>query len=247
MDRFTVVDRDALREKMLLIARNDPRVTGGAILGSGATDTMDEWSDLDLTFGLKSGVDSKRVLDEWTALLDTEFGVVTHFEIPSGSAIYRAILFRSGLELDLSVTPETNFGPRGPHFKLLFGTANDRKDFPDRSAEDLLGWCWHHVLHANSSIHRKRFWQAAFWLGELRNHLFALKCIRLGLPSANGRGLHLLPSDETESLTATLIQSLEAEELERVLKILADEFIKEVRRQDTDLAENLQAIFKTAV
>jgi hypothetical protein len=203
---------------------------------------MDEWSDLDLTFGLKSGVDTKSVLDEWTALLASEFGVVTHFDLRRGAAIYRVILFQSGLELDLSVVPETEYGALGPNFKLLFGTAIERTSFPEPSTDELIGWCWHHVLHANSAINRERYWQAVFWLNELRNHIFTLKCIRLKLPSVHARGIHQLQGKEVAGFENTLVRSLDAEELRRVLTILRKEFIEEVKEHDPILASELENV-----
>jgi hypothetical protein len=67
---FDVGDRDRVRDRVLEIASSDPRVVGGAVLGSLAHDEGDQWSDLDLMFsvGDPKGHDSEgqdgRLADE---------------------------------------------------------------------------------------------------------------------------------------------------------------------------------------
>ena len=66
---FSVEDRDALRERVLLLAEDDARVVAGAAVGSLALDGGDRYSDLDLTFAVAEGVLVPTVLDDWTRTL----------------------------------------------------------------------------------------------------------------------------------------------------------------------------------
>jgi len=247
MSRFTDIERESVRKRVLAVAQADTRISGGALVGSFASNKEDKWSDLDMTFGVKTGNEPKQVLNEWTKLLDSEFGIIHFFDVPRGNAIYRVILFPNCLELDLSVVPESEYGALAPGFSLLFGKAIERKDFPKQSVVDLIGWGWHHVLHANSAINRDRPWQAEFWLSALRDHIIALKCIHFDLPSAHGRGVDKLPKEETKELEPTLIKSAELSEMRRVLNILSEILIKEVQYHDKKLAEELRGIFKEAI
>src|SRR5436190_2573671 len=129
MTPFSFTERSAVRERLIEFAQSDGRVSGGADIGSAATGLQDRWSDIDITFGLKDGNDIEVVLKEWTNILDAEFGIAHHFDVRSGCAIYRVILFHNGLELDLSMAPEKDFGARGPNFSLLFGSAKVSSGF----------------------------------------------------------------------------------------------------------------------
>lgn len=237
---FSLTDRATVLERITAIARSDSRVTGGASVGSGSTDSMDAWSDIDVTFGLKSGTDLVLVLKEWTRLLENEFGMVHYFDVPSGSAIYRVILFPNCLELDLSVVPENDYGARSPDFRLLFGKAVERTSFPEQSIESLIGFGWHHVLHANSAIERGRNWQAEFWISAARDNILALRCIRFGEVGAQARGVHRLPVAEVALLESTLVRSIEIPELRRALKAVASALIDEICHKDAELAERLE-------
>src|SRR5512142_3197971 len=145
---FTAEQRDHVRNRVLELARADPRVTAGALTGSTAFGAGDAWSDIDVAFGIADGITPEAVLHDWTQMLDREFSVLDHFDLRSGSSIYRVFLLPGGLEVDVAVTPEEEFGARGPNFHALFGTTHQLEATQQPSASYLIGLCWHHVLHA---------------------------------------------------------------------------------------------------
>ncbi len=60
MRLFDVEDREALQAAVLADARDDPRISGAAITGSGSIGALDRWSDVDLAFGVRDGDDLPR-------------------------------------------------------------------------------------------------------------------------------------------------------------------------------------------
>lgn len=64
---FTAAFRDQVRHRILELVRVDPRVTGGALIGSTAIDLGDKWSDIDLAFGIADGNRLEDVLNERNA------------------------------------------------------------------------------------------------------------------------------------------------------------------------------------
>nr|MDQ2717920.1 hypothetical protein [Chloroflexota bacterium] len=166
---FTAKQRDHVRNYVLEMAQADPRVTGGALIGSTAAGAEDNWSDIDITFGIATGNAIETVIDDWTQGLEREFGVLHHFDLLSGSSIYRVFLLPDGLEIDVSVTPQGDFGARGPHFHTLFGSAQQLKATPPPDTKHIIGLSWHHVFHARSCIERNKPWQAEYWISEVRN------------------------------------------------------------------------------
>ena len=92
------------------------RVTAGAIVGSLATNEGDRWSDLDLTFAVTSEGEVTSVLDGLAEALAAEFDAVHLFDLPSDGVIYRVLLLRGCIQLDLSAAPQEEFGAGGPMF-----------------------------------------------------------------------------------------------------------------------------------
>jgi hypothetical protein len=170
---FTAKQRDHVRNYVLEMAQAEPRVTGGALIGSRAAGAEDNWSDIDITFGIVAGNAIETIIDDWTQVLEREFGVLDHFDLHSGSSIYRVFLLPDGLEIDVSVTPAGDFGARGPHFHILFGSAQQLKATPPPETRHIIGLSWHHVFHARSCIERNKPWQAQYWISEVRNHTLA--------------------------------------------------------------------------
>jgi hypothetical protein len=242
---FTAKQRDHVRTYVLEMAQADPRVTGGALIGSTAAGAEDNWSDIDVTFGIATGHAVETVIDDWTLVLEREFGVLNHFDLRSGSSIYRVFLLPDGLEIDLSVTPEEDFGARGPHFHILFGNARQLQTTPPSpNTGHIIGLCWHHVFHARSCIERSKPWQAEYWISEVRNHTLELICIRLGESAAYRRGVDKLPLAITEPFAATLVRSLDEPELRRALAAATLCLLAEIEKWDAALCARLTPLLQ---
>jgi hypothetical protein len=236
---FTAEQRDQVRDRVVELAKADPRVTAGAMTGSTAIGAEDEWSDIDLAFAIADGYSLEGVLDEWTALFAREFGMLDHFDLRSGASIYRVFLLPSGLEIDVAVTPEQEFGARGPHFRTLFGTTRQLEPPPQPDARYLIGLGWHHVLHARSCIERGKPWQAEYWISGIRDQTLALACLRLGEAAVYARGADRLPASVTRPLADALVRSLDAAELRRALAAATASFIAELEAWDPALCARL--------
>jgi hypothetical protein len=236
---FTVEERDVLREHVLGLAETDPRVVAGAEVGSLATGAGDRWSDLDLTFGVEDGSSIGEVLEDFTHDLVDNREAVKLFDLPFESTIYRVFLLPGSLQFDLSFTPASEFGARGPKFALLFGDAVERAHTAAPSARELFGWAAHDAVRARFCIERGRLWQAVYLVGEVRNGAFALACLRRGLEAGYARGVHELPAETAASFEETLVRSVEPEELLRALRSVVAALLREPGDAE-DLAAELQ-------
>ncbi|HYO48376.1 MAG TPA: hypothetical protein VEW94_00885 [Chloroflexia bacterium] len=241
---FTTEQRDYVRDRVLDLARRDPRVTAGALTGSTAVGAEDEWSDVDVAFGIADGITPEAVLDDWTEVLSRELGALHHWDLRSGSSVYRVFLLPSGLEVDIGVSPQKEFGARGPRFRTLFGTPSHVEPLPPPDPHHIVGLGWHHVLHARSCIERSKSWQAEYWISAVRDYTLTLACIRLGEESSYARGFHRLPATVTGPLAEALVRSLEEAELRRALGVAAACFISEVDALDPTLCARLEPLLQ---
>lgn len=237
---FTTEQRDYVRGRVLDLARADQRVTAGALTGSAAVGAEDEWSDIDVAFGIADGVSLEAVLDDWTEALGRELGALHHWDLRSGSSIYRVFLLPDGIEVDVAVTPQQEFGARGPHFRTLFGATGQPEPAPQPSAQYLTGLGWHHVLHARSSIERGKPWRAEYWISAIRDQALALACLRLGEETFYGRGVDRLPATVTDPLVDALVRTLDEAELRRALAVATACLLSELEAWDPALCARLK-------
>lgn len=241
---FSTEERERVRERLLESAAADDAVVGAAVTGSLAAGGGDRWSDIDLVLATHGPPDD--TLQRWTRWLHREFGVLHHWDLPSGASVHRVFLLPNGLEVDLGFTPEADFGQRGPQWNLIFGTVQEVSRPGEPCIEELAGHAWHHVLHARACIERHRWWQAEYWIGAARTRMIALACRRLGHPTAYAKGAHLLPAAEYAELAPTLVRSLDERELRRALAALVRPLLAELRRADAGLAARLEPVLAEA-
>jgi hypothetical protein len=216
---FTADDRARARTWLVDKARADPRVTSAAVVGSEAAGRVDRFSDLDLTFGLRDDASLDEVLADWTREFSAACGAVHLFDLPFLSSLYRVFLLPGNLQVDVSFTPQHDFGALGPHFQLLWGTANERKRPPPATERHLFGLAVHHAVRARFCVERGKLWQALHWIEQLRFEAMTIACTRRGLETAHARGFDALPADLLASFTPAIARSLDRDELLRALGI----------------------------
>jgi hypothetical protein len=216
---FTVRQRDALREHLLRLAREDERVVAGAAVGSLAVDGGDRFSDLDLTFAVTDQVPVADVLDDWTRTLGDDLDAVHLTDLVRAPTTYRVFLLPDALQFDLSMTPAAEFRPAGPRFRLLFGAtaAGDYQASAPPVAGDLFGWGVIYALHARACIERGRLWQAEHYVGAVRDHALSLACLQQGLPAVQARGYDDLPTETLARFEDTHVGALEPDALRSAL------------------------------
>ena len=245
---FTVAQRDAFVEQMLELAEGDARVLAGAVVGSLAVGTADRFSDVDLTFGIRDGVEIGDVLEDWTRRLVDEHDAVRLVDLERGPTIYRVFLMRDLLQVDLSMTPAAAFRPAGPRFRLVFGATASGSSEPAAPvgglfiptppvASDVFGWGVIYALHARACVERGRVWQAEHYVGAVRDHALSLACLTLGATATQARGYDDLPADVLGRSASAHVGSLEPEALRAALAASVEALLREGREASLPHAE----------
>jgi hypothetical protein len=239
---FTVEQRDAVRQRVLRLAHEDPRVVAGAVVGSLALGGGDRYSDLDLTFAVADDVPITDVLDDWSRTLSAEDGAVHLIDLERPPTIYRVFLFPDALQFDLSLTPASRFAPAGPRWRTLFGEIVEehvRTPTPPAAAE-LFGWGVIYGLHARTCIERGRVWQAEHYVGAVRDHALSLACLRHDLPAVQARGYDDLPADVLAGFDGTHVGSLEPDHLRSALSAGMQLLIREGKAAKVPSTETVE-------
>lgn len=237
---FTPEERGFLRAELLEKAAGDPRITGAAITGSGASEREDRWSDIDLAFGVGDFAQLGTILSDWTEFMYTSHRVMHHFDVKAGAWIYRVFLLSNTMQVDLAFVASAEFRPLAQSFRLVSGRANEAQSFPKPVREDLIGLGWLYALHARSCIARGRRWQAEYMISGMRDSALALACLRCGHPAVHGRGFDLLAEDVLCRYRGSFVRDLDDAELLRAFRIVTDALLLEMRNVDPELAARLE-------
>lgn len=240
MTMFTPQEREALRTELLTAARADSRITGAAITGSATVGNQDCWSDIDLAFGVRDESEVAPTLADFSERMYSNHGALDHFDVASGTWIYRVFLLPSTLQVDLAFAPAADFGARAPTFRLVFGSARELSPVKLTNTQELIGYAWLYALHVRACVARKKFWQAEYMLSAMRDQVLALACVRHGLPAREGRGMDALPSNVTAPLQDALVHSLDAAELTRAFRVVTIGLLREIRAVDAEFGARLE-------
>jgi len=237
---FTPQQRALLRSDLLEHAANDRRISGAAITGSGAEEREDQWSDIDLAFGVADAREVPNVLSDWTTLMYEQHKAAHHLDVKAGAWIYRVFLLPNTLQVDLAFVPAEEFRALAPTFRLVLGEANEPRHAAPPVPIDIIGLGWLYALHARSCIARSKLWQAEYMVSGVRDHALALACLRHQLPSIHGRGIDQLPSGVTAEFEGSLVRQLDRVELSRAFQVVLRGLLREIRSVDEELAGRLQ-------
>ena len=237
---YTPEQREEVRDGLLERARGDDRVTGAAVTGSAALGNEDRWSDVDIFLGIAESAELEDVVADWTDSVYEEAGAVHHWDVRAGTALYRVFLLESGLQVDIAFTPDSDFGARAPSFRAVFGQPVDVSPPEPPAFADVAGLGWLGLLHASKAIERGRPWEAAYWVGSVRDQTLTLACLRLGESPHYSRGADGLPVGITAPLEETLVSAPRAGELRRALRAARQCLLEEIGRTDTALAARLE-------
>jgi predicted nucleotidyltransferase len=237
---FSQLERRDLRECLVAAARVDARIGAAAVVGSGAADREDEWSDIDLALRLAAGLEPADVAEAWTARMYADHRAVDHLDVWSGSTLYRVFLLSSSMQVDLSFWPWERFAASGTSFRLLFGEANEPRPSSSPSPGTLIGMGWLYALHARSSIARGRNLQALYMVNGVRDQVVSLACQRHGLPADQGRGVDDLPPAVMRTIAGTLVRGLRRSDLSAAFASAITALIDEAEQIDRGLASRLR-------
>lgn len=149
-----------------------------------------------------------------------------------------------GLQVDLAFVEQVEFRPLCPAFKLVSGNANSIQPLPTPNPKDIIGSAWLHALHARSCILRQKLWQAEYMISAVSDHSLALACIRLGLPSAHGRGMDSLPESITQPLAASMVGRLESEGLWSAFDVVLKSLTGEINHAEPEVGRRVSAELK---
>jgi hypothetical protein len=224
---FSVAYRNKVRQELVDKAKSDQRIVSAALVGSAAGGREDRWSDIDLTLAYRESVSFSSLLDDWTQDVCTIYNAVFLLDVWRDTTLYRVFFLPGCLQLDVSFSPEKDFGPTGPGFQLLFGQQYEKPVYKSISPDELLGWVVHHLVRTVFCAERGRLWQAEFWLSEARDCLLKIACLNQGLNPDHARGFDDLPAHILTSFKNSFVANLCRVEILESVKVVT-RGIKEV-------------------
>lgn len=236
---YTKAYRNKVQNLIISFAEADERITDCAIVGSESIGENDQWSDIDLTFGVDNEVEIPNILSDWNRLMSKHFGANALFDLGYKESIYRVYLLPNVLQVDLSFTPTKHFGALTKKFKLVFGKEKKRRFTALPQPKTIYGYAVLYALKTRCSLERGKPWQAHHYLEKFKDYILMLKCLSDNLIPFEGRGYDKLSNSFLKKIQSSLITSPSHQEIKKSLQILIAILISEFDN-DTGIDYNFE-------
>ncbi len=247
---FTPEDREALLSRLVSELKQDSRILGAVLVGSGAVGFKDRLSDIDLAVVVADGETTKDVLNSWQKKIDMLHPVIGHFVSDRGDQVWLGgFLFDHFLELDISFQKLAQMTARRQDWRVLFDRTGRLKgiletSWKNRSEPDWVerylfyrNESWYYLLHAVNSFERGHHLRALRYLNIVRDLCILVAGLVAGVDTGDFREVHLLPDEFQRAIQTTLPAALGREEFQNALTAAANIFYQQARLLDKRLGE----------
>lgn len=257
---YSSAEREATLNRLLTALRNDQRITGLLVVGSGAEGFEDIYSDIDLCAVTTFADDVQTAFQEWGVKIREMLPVFHSLESVRGANIYLWILLLENfLEIDLCFLCLDDLCARRNRWKTVFDRSgriegimqSSWKNRPKPNLEETyryrLGSIWHYISYAAVAVQRDQPWRAIYEIEQIRNQTIELRGLREALETKRFRHVDQMSEDFLAELEQTLILSLRSIDLMNALRAATACFFREAQHFDQLLDLELAERFETKV
>jgi predicted nucleotidyltransferase len=247
---FTSEARRKTLDLVVDALKEDQRIAGVLIVGSGAVGFDDDYSDIDLCVVCPDD-QTLSIYQDWRERFEKLLPIIGCSPVTYGpnSHLY-ALLLDGFLELDAGFISLGSLAAKRERWKVAFDRSGkiasimtasweSRKPIdPEREYLPRVSGIWHHVLHVGSALRRGQPWKALHYLETIRNRAIELAALRRGLDIGHFREADGLPEELLAELRKTMPTRVEDSEIIRALGCAIDCFFREAQAYDEMLGLN---------
>ena len=251
-DLFSPHERQDILNRLLSALESDSRVAGVLVVGSGAVDFDDCYSDIDLSVVATNEKDVLSIYQEWRGRIEKLLPVIHCCEVTYGPNSYLyAFLLDGYLELDVGFGCLANLVARRERWRIAFdrsGKIEDimRSSWKKKSEVDTkagylyrIDGIWHYIIHVPIALKRSHPWMALHYLEIIRNRSVELAGLRHRLETKNFRHVDRMPKGFLIELQESLVSSLDHTAIMNALMIATACFFHQAQALDRMLGLNV--------
>jgi predicted nucleotidyltransferase len=238
---FTPLERKSVLKKLIAGFKNDERIIGIVLVGSGAVGFKDKFSDIDIIAVADPQYPTRKVFQETVQRLRDELSIIHQFEVSfSENSFLAGCLLANCLEVDCGVVSTDELTAKKENWQVVYDRTGElevklqaswaiKEKVNPQEVGKRFSSVWHYIIQAVVSIQRRQLWRAMHNLEEIRNRGLNLVGLRYGLIVSHFRQIDELPQDELKLFEQTLVRSVTRGEIMHALQAAVDCFFREMR------------------
>ena len=256
---FTAERRAEVLDTLKMFFQADDQIAGLVLVGSGAKESQDAYSGLDLLVIVKNGAVFLSTYRKWRERLLMLFKVAYHYEQESSvdSAVW-SLMLDDYLEINLYFSRLLNVKAVSESWCILFDNtisqdvektlkatySAERVAAPTRYYKEMMASIWQPILKCVAALNRKEIWRAMYMLDDIRRQTIELAALNYNVDTANYAEVDKLPEMLLVKLRHTLPTGTNQVAIRRALRTTLVLFFQQAElleeRIEVDLAADLK-------
>ncbi|MFW9922066.1 MAG: nucleotidyltransferase domain-containing protein [Candidatus Thorarchaeota archaeon] len=221
----------------------DSRISGVILVGSGAYNFKDKYSDIDLAIVSKESENLAEVFNDWKAIMNNTFSVIHSFETKfAPNSLLHGFYLDNFLEINMGFQPESNIYAKRKDWKIIFDKTGKLEQITQTSWQEaqkrnplnqftsMVDGSWHLINQALVAIARENYWQALYEIESIREYTILIASIDTDLRLKRFQDAEKLPEDLLKDLECSLISALTKEALFNAIKKITMIYYREVKK-----------------
>ncbi len=255
---FSPIERDEILNRLVTALRNDNRVAGLVVVGSGAEGFEDVYSDIDLCAVTTLADDVRPAFQEWGIKIREMLPIFHSLESVRAVNVYLWVfLLENFLEIDLCFLSLDELHAKRKRWKTVFDRSGriesimqaSWKNRPGPNLEEVyrsrLSVILHYIRHAIIAAQRQQPWRAIYELEQIRNQTIELRGLRDRLETKRFRHVDQMSEDFLRNIEQTLVPGLRRIDIMNAVKAATTSFFREAQHFDKMLNLQLAEKFET--
>ena len=218
---FSPERRQEILDYLIHQFKQDPKIAGAILVGSGAYGFTDEYSDIDFSIITYAQYDVKVIFHEWYSKLLNQLEIIHSFDIEYNPDNFLMGLFLEDfLELNIGFQKITHVFAKRKHWKVLFDKTDslskimedswkqnqeNRQKFIASNLKFLVNGSWHYVNSTVIALSRENYWRVIRELDILRTRIIDIVAMRYDIKVTSFLDSEHMTEDFRRSLSETLI------------------------------------------
>jgi predicted nucleotidyltransferase len=259
---FTAERRTEVLDSLKLFFKADDQIAGLVLVGSGAKETQDAYSGLDLLVVVKNGAVFLSTYRKWRERVLSLFPVAYHFEQDTGvDKATWTLMLDDFLEINLYFSRLMNLTAVRKPWCVLFDQtlsqdvekaldvtfSSERNLAPTRYYKQTMTTIWQPILKCVAALNRHETWRAMYMLDQIRQQTIELAALNYNIETTNYAEVDQLPEMLLVMLRHTLPTGSSQIAIRRALRTTMVLFFQQAEMLEERIKVDLAADFKRRI
>lgn len=235
--------REAILESIITKLKEDQRIVGAILVGSGAYDFKDKYSDIDLAVVTMEEENLEEIYYDWIEVMQNAFQIIHRFEfVVTPKILLHGFFLENFIEIDISFQPINAISAHKKNWLIIFDITGKLKEIMQESWKqeekknylkrftDQVDGSWYYVNQALIALARGNYWKALYQIETIRNEIVNIVSLPAKLSVKHYNNIEKLPQTLLKELESLLNLSLNKENLFSAVKKATEIYFREIAK-----------------